>query len=216
MATVGRELEGQVWQPRLASALVFYPCHHNCRSRRLHGADGLVNRLSRYQREERPNTRYAFRASAIAGHQIAGVLSPASPWRLPRQKPPCATLYSVRCLSALSRLKYCSELRRAANDLAYQSIPYILNFNLLCSIFFLRISRSGPVGRVVVPIKGVGPRNPRPPSQHLSPFLLLCYFVWETQTHCFKPAWPYGIFKSPSPAALTLLMRRRGPLDLVC
>jgi hypothetical protein len=128
MATVGRELEGQVWQPRLASALVFYPCHHNCRSRRLRRADELVNRSSRYQREERPNTRYGFRASAIAGHQIApdldgrgdsisgenpSVLSPASPWRLPRQKPPCPTLYPVQCLSALSRLKYCSELRRA-------------------------------------------------------------------------------------------------------
>jgi len=139
MATVGRELEGQVWQPRLASALVFYPCHHNCRSRRLRRADRLVNRLSRCQTRGAP--KYPICISGVGdswppnctgfgrGDSISrenpGVLSPASPWRLPRQKPPCATLYSVQCLSALSRLKYCSDLRRAANDLAYQSIPYI-------------------------------------------------------------------------------------------
>jgi len=71
MATVGRELEGQVWQPRLASALVFYPViiivgQEDCAV--------LIGSSIGYRdvkREERPNTRYAFRASAIAGHKIA-------------------------------------------------------------------------------------------------------------------------------------------------
>jgi hypothetical protein len=123
-----------------------------------------------------PNCTRFGRGDSISGEN-PGVLSPASPWRLPIQKPPCPTLSSSvppRPVAAEILFRTSKGPQPARSGLSIHSLH--LNFNLPCSVFYLRISRSG---RVMGPINGVGPRNPRPPSQHLSPFLLLCCFFLE-------------------------------------
>lgn len=153
-----------------------------------------------------PNCTRFGRGDSVSGEN-PGVLSPASPWRLPIQKPPCPTLSSSvpqRPVTAEILFRTLKGPQPARSGLSIHSLH--LNFNLSCSVFYLRISRSG---RVMGPIKGVGPRNPRPPSQHLSPFLLLCCFSGNSGRHgptASSLPEPYGILKSPYPAALTLAL----------